>query len=162
MDPVQSAQSKICDLQKITKDFEPMRGQYPLVTTNGCFDLLHAGHIRSFAFAAEQSPYVVVLVNSDASVQKLKGAGRPIQPTQDRALIIASIQFVWRVCIFNEDTPVNALQILKPNIHLKGEEYKDQTIPEQAVLQSYGGKMVYVPTYKGLSTSAIIDRIKSL
>ena len=162
MDILKTAEQKIKSPIDISQAFQPLKGQYPLVTTNGCFDLLHYGHLKSLAFANEYSPYLVVLINSDNSVKKLKSIGRPIQADHDRAIALACLSFVWRVAIFQEDTPLEALKIIKPDIHIKGEEYKDKEIPEKKWIESYGGKMIFAPAYKGISTSTLIAKIKSL
>jgi len=152
-------EQKIKSVTSIADDFLPLRATYPLVTTNGCFDLLHIGHLQNLLTGAGLSPYLVVLLNSDVSVKQLKGSNRPIQTEHDRALILASLSVVWRVAIFNEPTPVRALEILKPNIHVKGAEYEHQEIPEKHLIPKWGGKLVFAPELPNKRTSLLINQL---
>lgn len=133
-----------------------------LVTTNGSFDMFHAGHLRSLKFAKEQGDILIVGVNSDSSVKKYKSKKRPIIPEEQRAEIVASIIYVDYVVLFDETTPVNLLSMIKPDIHVKGSEYKEN-IPEKEVVEKYGGKVVFIERHElKISTSEIIKTIQEL
>jgi len=131
-----------------------------LVTTNGCFDLLHAGHIRYLAEAATLGDLLVVGINSDASVKRLKGPARPLQNEYDRALIVASLAMVDAVFIFGEEDPRAFLEILRPDVHVKGGDYPNDII-EKPVVEKYGGRVRIVSLYKGFSTSSMVSKIRS-
>lgn len=165
MDNLTTLQNKVIspkNLKNMAEQFAPLRGQYPMVTTNGCFDLLHFGHLKLLTFCASLSPYVVVLLNSDASVRQLKGPSRPIQDEQSRSLLLAGFSFVWRVCLFREQTPIETLKILRPNIHVKSSEYQSQQIPEEQLMRELGGEMKYFPLEPNFSTTQLIQKIKQL
>jgi len=130
-----------------------------LVTTNGCFDLLHAGHIKYLADAAALGDLLVVGINSDASVSRLKGPDRPIQNEIDRALLIWSLKMVDYTFIFPENDPIAFLEILKPDIHVKGGDYTPEQLPEKSIVEKHGGKIVIVPFTSGLSTTSIVKKI---
>jgi phosphoheptose isomerase len=136
-----------------------------VVWTNGCFDLLHAGHVRALQAAKQLGDILVVGINSDGSVRQLKGAGRPLMPVADRAEILAALQCVDAVVIFGESTPKAALMRLKPEIHCKGNEYncsKGRTLPEASTVASYGGRIKYLPMLPFLSTTRLIQQIRRL
>lgn len=130
-----------------------------LVTTNGCFDLLHAGHIKYLADAASLGDLLVVGINSDASVSRLKGPERPIQNEIDRALLIWSLKMVDYTFIFPENDPIAFLEVLKPDIHVKGGDYTPDQLPEKSIVEKHGGKIVIVPFTTGLSTTSIVKKI---
>ena len=130
-----------------------------VVWTNGCFDLLHVGHLRSLEAAKRLGDVLVVGVNGDESVRRLKGPGRPVVPAEDRAAMVAALRPVDRVVIFGEDTPEAALERLRPEIHAKGADYADKPIPEREVVERHGGRVVLLPLVEGWSTSGLLDRI---
>ncbi len=130
-----------------------------IVFTNGCFDLLHIGHIRLLEFAKNQGDILVLAINSDASVRRLKGEKRPIVCEADRAEVLSALSCVDYVVIFDEDTPVETIEKIKPHIHVKGGDYDMDKIPEAAVLKSYGGEMRRFDFVDGRSSTNIIDRI---
>lgn len=130
-----------------------------LVTTNGCFDLIHAGHVRYLADAAALGDLLVVGINSDASVARLKGPSRPIQNELDRALLIGSLKMVDFTFVFHEDDPKAFLEILKPDIHVKGGDYVPEKLPEKEIVEKFGGKIVIVPFVTGHSTTSIVNKI---
>ncbi|HEU4433872.1 MAG TPA: adenylyltransferase/cytidyltransferase family protein [Pyrinomonadaceae bacterium] len=130
-----------------------------IVLANGCFDVLHVGHVRYLAGARELGDVLVVGVNSDEQVARLKGAGRPVMPAAERAEIVASLEFVTYVTIFDEPTVEQLLLTLKPDVHAKGTDYTEETVPERAVVRSYGGRVAIVGDPKDHSTSAILTRI---
>jgi D-glycero-beta-D-manno-heptose 1-phosphate adenylyltransferase len=129
-----------------------------IVLANGCFDILHAGHVRYLEGARALGDVLVVGINSDAQVATLKGAGRPILPERDRAELVASLQAVDLVTIFTEPTVTELLLAIKPNIHAKGTDYTEETVPERDVVRSYGGRVAIVGDPKDHSTSEIIRR----
>ncbi len=134
-----------------------------VVWTNGCFDLLHLGHVRSLQAAHALGDLLVVGVNGDASVRALKGAGRPIVPVEERVELLAALECVDCVVVFDERTPETALERLKPDVHCKGAEYAPphgKPIPEAAIVESYGGRVAYLPLVSGLSTSALLHRLR--
>jgi phosphoheptose isomerase len=130
-----------------------------VVWTNGCFDLLHAGHVRSLKAARALGDVLVVGLNSDESVRRLKGDGRPIVDAEQRAEVLAALAPVDYVVVFDEDTPEEALARLQPEIHTKGEDYADREIPERRVVESYGGRVELLPLVAGLSTTALAERL---
>ena len=130
-----------------------------IVLANGCFDVLHVGHVRYLAGARELGDVLVVGINSDAQVERLKGAGRPVMPAAERAEIVASLEPVTYVTIFDEPTVEQLLLSLKPDVHAKGTDYTEETVPERAVVRSYGGRVAIVGDPKDHSTSAILTRL---
>ena len=132
-----------------------------VVWTNGCFDLLHVGHIRSFRDANALGDILIVGINSDASVRAIKGDSRPIINQADRAEVIAALEMVDYVTIFDESTPVAALSRLRPDIHCKGAEYADgaRPVPERDIVLGYGGQIRFLPFHPGRSTTELVDRI---
>ncbi len=132
-----------------------------IVFTNGCFDLFHAGHLEILRRAAELGDVIVVGVNSDASVGRLKGAGRPIFPQSHRADLIASLEFVKHVVVFDEDTPLRLIQQVKPDILVKGEDWRGKEVVGEDVVKSRGGRVEFVRHVAGLSTSGIIEKVRA-
>ncbi|HYA18551.1 MAG TPA: adenylyltransferase/cytidyltransferase family protein [Bryobacteraceae bacterium] len=132
-----------------------------VVWTNGCFDLLHAGHARSLAGAKALGDILIVGINSDESVRALKGPGRPIMNEEDRAELLAALEAVDYVTVFSEPDPIRALSLLEPDIHCKGAEYADgsRPMPERATVAAYGGEVRFLPLYPGRSTTDIIEQI---
>ncbi len=130
--------------------------------TNGCFDIIHRGHLESLKIAAAAADELVVALNSDASVAELKGEGRPILPEEDRAALIAALKPVSAVTIFNEPTPLQCIVHLRPDALVKGAEYKEEDIVGAREVKSWGGEIVRVPMVEGWSTSQIIKAIQKL
>ena len=129
--------------------------------TNGCFDILHEGHIFSLSQAAGEADYLVVGVNSDSSTKKLKGPDRPVNHEHSRALLLASLVIVDAVVIFDEDTPLELITALKPDVLVKGGDYTiDQIVGAKEVIAN-GGRVVINPIVEGFSTTGIIEQIKS-
>ncbi len=131
-----------------------------IVLANGCFDVLHAGHVRYLQGARALGDVLVVGINSDAQVARLKGEGRPVLPGRERAEIVASLEAVSLVTIFEEPTVTELLLALKPDIHAKGTDYTEDSVPERDVVRSFGGKVRIVGDPKDHSTSELISRIK--
>jgi rfaE bifunctional protein nucleotidyltransferase chain/domain len=132
-----------------------------VVWTNGCFDLLHVGHVRGLQQARGLGDVLVVGVNGDRSVRRLKGAGRPIVPEAERAEVLAALGCVDHVLVFGEDTPTEVLARLRPDVHCKGADYappSTRPIPEAAVVRSYGGRLAFLNFSPGVSTSDIARR----
>ena len=128
-----------------------------VVATGGCFDLLHAGHVETLRAARALGDFLVVCLNSDHSVTRLKGAGRPLVPQADRAQVLNALDCVDAVVVFDEDTPTQVLQRLRPHIWAKGGDYDGRTLPEASALASWGGQAVVLPYLKGRSTSALVS-----
>jgi len=136
-----------------------------VVWTNGCFDLFHAGHARSLRAARSLGDVLVVGLNSDSSVRRLKGLGRPILPAVERAELLASLVCVDHVVVFDDDTPEECIRLLRPAVHCKGADYappSGKPIPEAALVEAYGGRVAFLPLVEGLSTSELIRRIRDL
>ncbi|MBN1308691.1 MAG: D-glycero-beta-D-manno-heptose 1-phosphate adenylyltransferase [Chitinispirillaceae bacterium] len=153
---------KAMDVHEVRKIVAPLRKTgKTLVTTNGCFDLLHAGHINYLHDAAMEGDLLVVGINSDESVSRLKGPSRPIQKEHDRVLLVAALKVVDYAFIFPEDDPCAFLEILQPDIHVKGGDYRPEGLPETEVVEKHGGRVVIVPFAHGYSTSLLIDRVRS-
>jgi rfaE bifunctional protein nucleotidyltransferase chain/domain len=127
-----------------------------VVATGGCFDLLHAGHVQVLQAARGLGDCLVVLLNSDASVRRLKGPDRPLQPEGDRAAVLRALACVDAVQVFDEDTPVAALERLRPDLWAKGGDYAATELPETAVLREWGGEVVILPFLSGRSTTRLI------
>lgn len=130
--------------------------------TNGCFDILHEGHIYSLSQAAQEADLLVVGVNADASVKKLKGADRPINNQHSRSLILASLVVIDAVVIFEEDTPLNLINIVKPDVIVKGGDYTIEQIVGAKETIANGGRVVINPIVQGFSTTDIIKKIKGI
>lgn len=128
-----------------------------VVATGGCFDLLHPGHVRLLRDARRLGDLLVVLVNADASVTRLKGPGRPVQPEQDRAAVLAAVDAVDVVVLFSEDTPVAALDQLRPDLFAKGGDYAATDLPETTALARWGGEVVVLPYLSGRSTTRLLE-----
>jgi D-beta-D-heptose 7-phosphate kinase/D-beta-D-heptose 1-phosphate adenosyltransferase len=129
--------------------------------TNGCFDLIHAGHIQALAFARAQADLLVVGLNSDRSVRQLKGAARPIYPVAERARILAALEAVDYVVVFDETRAEKIIRAVKPDVLIKGEDWRGKTVDGQAFVESRGGKVALAPLLGGRSTSGTIDRMNS-
>jgi len=137
---------------------EKARGK-TIVLANGCFDLFHVGHIRYLRAARAKGDVLVVAINSDSSVRKLKGKGRPILPQRERAEILAAFSFVDYVTAFSEPTVTRVLLALRPDVHVKGSDYSRATVPEKDTVKSYGGRVAIVGGPKIRDTSQVIRDI---
>lgn len=150
--------SKILTLQDLLARFKTERPKV-IVTTNGCFDIVHSGHVSYLDWAKSQGDCLVLLLNTDASVRRLKGPSRPIVNEADRAAVLAALSAVDYVCFFDEDTPIEALKAIHPDVHVKANQYTEETLPEADVLKSMGTQMAFAPMLEGISTSDLIQRI---
>ena len=128
-----------------------------VVATGGCFDVVHAGHVASLQAARRLGDRLVVLLNSDASVRRLKGPQRPVHPVQDRVAVLESLECVDAVVVFDEDTPAEALASLRPDVWAKGGDYAAATMPEAGLVESWGGRVVLLPYLQGRSTTRILS-----
>ena len=131
-----------------------------IVFANGAFDLLHAGHVRYLAAARREGDWLAVGVNSDSSVARLKGPGRPVVPEAERAEIVAALESVDGVVIFGEDSPSALLSELRPDVHAKGTDYAPETVPERDVVAGYGGRTRIVGDPKDHATTDLLARIR--
>jgi D-glycero-beta-D-manno-heptose 1-phosphate adenylyltransferase len=132
-----------------------------IVFTNGCFDILHKGHIRYLADASELADVFIVGLNADSSIKRIKGPNRPLQDQESRAISLSALVFVDYVVLFGEDTPLELLRIIKPNVLVKGGDYQVEAIVGYDLVNSYGGQVITLPLVKGYSTTSIIKKISS-
>jgi len=150
---------KIKDRRGLRKILQGLKREgKKIVFTNGCFDLLHIGHVRYLQKAKRLGDVLVVAINTDSSVRRIKGKGRPITPQRERAEILASLGSVDYVTLFGEETPYKLIKLLKPDILVKGGDWKKEDIVGSDIVE----KTVSLPYIKGISTSEIIKRIKGL
>ena len=134
----------------------------PLVFTNGVFDVLHRGHVSYLAQARSLGAALLVAVNSDASARRLgKGPERPLNGQIDRALVIAALQAVDYVMLFDEDTPCALIERVRPDVYVKGGDYDVERLAETALVRSWGGRAVAIPFVEGYSTTSLVERIRS-
>ncbi len=133
----------------------------PVVFTNGVFDLLHPGHIDVLLGARAEGAALVVGLNSDASVQRLKGPSRPVRQQHERAYVLAALEMVDAVVVFNEDTPLALVEALQPDVIVKGGDYSPDTIVGAEVVRARGGRVVVIPLVPGQSTTSIIAKLQS-
>ncbi|MFB3854913.1 MAG: adenylyltransferase/cytidyltransferase family protein [Vicinamibacterales bacterium] len=127
---------------------------------NGCFDILHVGHVRYLQAAAREADRLIVAVNSDESVRGLKGPGRPLLGQAERAEIVAALRGVDFVVIFDDETVARLLELLRPDVHCKGTDYTIDTVPERETVRSYGGRVAIVGDPKDHSTADLVSRIR--
>jgi rfaE bifunctional protein nucleotidyltransferase chain/domain len=130
-----------------------------VVFTNGCFDILHLGHVEYLEAASQLGDVLVVGVNSDASVRRLKGPSRPVLPQEARARLLAALEFVEAVFIFEEDTPEKLIEALRPDVLVKGGDYTEDQIVGASFVRAYGGEVVTLPYVEGYSTTGIIQKL---
>ena len=144
------------------KNISNLRGELQgkkIVFTNGCFDILHVGHVRYLTAAKNFGDVLIVGLNTDESVKKLKGASRPINNQDDRAEVLLGLKAVDHVIFFGEDTAENLIAELQPDIYVKGGDYTLETLPEAKIVQAYGGQIELVKLVAGKSTTKIIEKI---
>jgi len=152
---------KILSLKKLLKELKKRKGR-KIVFTNGCFDILHAGHVRYLKKAKSLGDMLVLGLNSDSSVRNIKGKGRPIVNQKDRAEVVSSLSPVDYVVIFNEPTPIKLIEAVKPGILVKGADWKRGKIVGENFMKSYGGRVARIRLFEGRSTTDIIKRILAL
>ena len=131
-----------------------------VVTTNGCFDILHVGHVRYLEKTKTFADFSIVLLNSDKSVKSIKGEGRPINNENDRAEILCALSWVDYVVLFDEDSPRDLLEEIKPDVHTKGADYSVETLPEADVILNNGGRIEFITFVEGKSTTNTINAMK--
>ena len=153
---------KIKDLQELKKaiDFHRKKDK-KIVFTNGCYDLIHIGHLRCFREGKRLGDILIVALNSDRSARSIKGPPRPIIPQEERAEIVSSLESVDYVTIFDQDDPLDIIASVKPDILVKGGDWNLNTIVGREIVESYGGKVFVLPLVKGVSTTQIIKTIAS-
>jgi len=137
---------------------ESFRQKNRIVFTNGCFDLLHRGHIYYLSKARELGDILVIGLNSDASVTRLKGAGRPLNPVRARAEVLGALVMIDYVIIFEEDTPINLISAIRPDMLVKGGDYEKENIVGYREVISWGGEVVTIPLLEGYSTTSMIKK----
>ncbi len=151
--------SKILSADAFLRRWAPPRNER-LVFTNGCFDLLHPGHVAYLAEARALGDALVVGLNSDASVRRLKGEGRPLMGVEDRAAVLAGLAAVDGICVFDEDTPKALIAALLPDVLVKGGDYRVEEVVGREEVEAAGGELVILPFRNGYSTTDIIERIR--
>jgi rfaE bifunctional protein nucleotidyltransferase chain/domain len=157
MTTLEVTQSKIFDRQILSQRIAMWRFQNKkVIFTNGCFDILHRGHIEYLSKARDLGDVLVVGVNTDSSVKRIKGENRPVQDEVSRAQILASLRFVEAVILFDEDTPYELISLVKPDILVKGGDYSEATIVGADIVKTNGGEVVTIPLTPGYSTSRIL------
>lgn len=157
---MRSARSKIASLEDVVRALGVDRGT--VVLANGVFDLFHVGHARYLQAARALGDALVVAVNSDRSTRAYKGEGRPVIPESERAEIVASLECVDHVVIFDEPDVRKILETLRPSVHAKGTDYTEASVPERAVVERYGGRVAICGDPKDHSSTAILDKLKHL
>jgi D-glycero-beta-D-manno-heptose 1-phosphate adenylyltransferase len=162
MSQLELIRNKVCSADAATATITEWRNstECKIVFTNGCFDILHRGHIDYLSHAADMGTHLVIGINSDSSVQRLKGPSRPINDQQSRAEVIAALQFVKLVIVFGDDTPLGLISQLKPDVLVKGGDYQLNNIVGADVVNKYGGMVTTIPFVPGYSTSAIEKKIR--
>jgi rfaE bifunctional protein nucleotidyltransferase chain/domain len=156
------AAEKIGTLDEVRRRVEEARAAGRTVAfANGCFDVLHVGHVRYLEGARAEADVLVVGVNGDGSVRRLKGEGRPVLPEGDRALLVAAVRAVDHVVVFADDDVARLLLALRPDVHCKGTDYTPDTVPERDVVRSYGGRVAIVGDPKNHDTRVLLQRIRT-
>ena len=161
MNHLETVNSKIVDDQKLERELNRARliGK-TIVFTNGCFDILHRGHVEYLAQASDYGDILVLGLNSDASVRKLKGPRRPINDEQSRATIMASLKYVDFIYIFDEETPYSLINRVQPDVLIKGGDYKIEDIVGYDIVTAKGGRVLTIPFVDGFSTTGLIEKMK--
>lgn len=152
---------KVCSWEELETNLAPLRGNKKIVFTNGCFDLLHVGHVRYLQEAKSLGDILVVALNTDESVKKIKGPSRPVQNESDRAEILAALGCVDFTTLFSEETPAQIIRIVKPDVLVKGGDWKVDQIVGSDFVQSIGGKVYSLNFVDGKSTTNLIHKAKN-
>ena len=159
---MREAASKIAPLAEVeARVTEARRAGKSVALANGCFDVLHVGHVRYLEGARAEADLLVVGVNGDASVRRLKGGDRPVLPAADRASLVAALRAVDHVVVFEEDDVANLLRSLRPDVHCKGTDYTVDTVPEREIVRAYGGRVAIVGDPKDHDTRRLLARLRS-
>lgn len=158
MTTLEVTKSKIFDTKVLSQRVAMWKFQgRKIVFTNGCFDILHRGHIEYLSQARDLGDVLIIGLNTDASVKRIKGDGRPVQDENSRALILATLRFVEAVVLFDEDTPYNLIELVKPDVLVKGGDYTEDNIVGADIVKANGGEVVTIPLTEGYSTSKILN-----
>ncbi|MBN2669602.1 MAG: D-glycero-beta-D-manno-heptose 1-phosphate adenylyltransferase [Bacteroidales bacterium] len=153
---------KILNQDQLKKILSQIRAEeQSVVFSNGCFDLVHLGHIEYLSKAADLADVFILGLNTDESVQRLKGTKRPLQDQKSRAMLMASLSFIDYVVLFNEDTPYELIQTVQPDVLVKGDDYKIEEVVGFDIVQKKGGKVITIELTKGYSTTNIVEKIKN-
>ncbi|WP_421077483.1 D-glycero-beta-D-manno-heptose 1-phosphate adenylyltransferase [Methanothermococcus sp. Ax23] len=128
-----------------------------IVFTNGCFDIIHKGHVEYLNHAKKFGDILIVGINSDESIKKIKGDKRPIIPLESRIYILDNLKSIDFVVPFDEETPINLIKIIKPDVHVKGGDYNEEDLPESKIIKECGGKVKIIPLVEGFSTTNVIE-----
>ena len=159
---IQHTHSKVMPLRDLLRRVSVWRSERKkIVFTNGCFDLLHLGHITLLQKARELGDILIVALNSDASIRHLKGEGQPINRESDRALVLAGLGAVDAVVVYDEDTPVELLRLIQPDVLVKGANYRRQEIVGWEIVESYGGEVARIPIVEGHSSSGLVQKVRT-
>ena len=154
---------KLLSINSLIEELGRHRRQKEIIVfTNGCFDVVHRGHIEFLKFCKSQGDIVVVGLNSDSSVKVIKGTDRPINNQFDRAAVLAAMQPVDYISVFDEPDPLNLIKKVKPDVLVKGQDWADKGIVGQEFVESYGGKVVLAPLVEGKSSTTTIEKMKAL
>lgn len=162
MENIASFYNKIIKDEKIltqTLSLWKFKGQ-KIVFTNGCFDILHRGHVEYLYQASLQGDRLILGLNTDASISRIKGPDRPINNQDARAIVLAALEFIDTIVLFDEDTPYELIKTVKPNVLVKGDDYKPEEIVGYDIVHSNGGKVVTVPMVEGFSTTSTLSKLK--
>ncbi len=153
---------KVLTPRGLQRELRRLRHGRKVVFTNGCFDIMHAGHVRYLEKAKRLGDILVVGLNSDRSVRKIKGRGRPVVSERDRAAVLAALKVVDYVVLFDEPTPIRLIEVVRPDVLVKGADWKQGQIVGEELVRSYGGRVRRITLLEGRSTTKIIDRILRL
>ncbi|MCF8378492.1 MAG: D-glycero-beta-D-manno-heptose 1-phosphate adenylyltransferase [Bacteroidales bacterium] len=156
-----NARKKIASKIISASDFLALHSKEKIVFTNGCFDIIHKGHIEYLSRASDFGSKLIIGLNSDLSVRRLKGEGRPVQDEDSRALILASMEFVDYVILFQEDTPYELINLIQPDVLIKGGDYKPEEIVGYDLVTKKGGEVYCLNFVDGYSSTKIINKLKS-
>ncbi len=153
---------KIATIDSLAETVRELKaGGKRVVFTNGCFDILHKGHVELFRAARKHGDVLVVAINSDGSVRRLKGPGRPVFDQSERAEVLIAMESVNFVCVFDEDTPLETILKIHPDVLVKGADWTDKGIVGQEEVEAWGGEVVAVPLLAGQSSTGVVERILS-
>ncbi|MBN1474290.1 MAG: D-glycero-beta-D-manno-heptose 1-phosphate adenylyltransferase [Syntrophaceae bacterium] len=155
--------NKIFDRNTLKKKLDTLKKQGKKIAfTNGCFDILHVGHVRYLREAKKTADILVLALNSDTSVKKIKGEKRPLVAQEDRAEIMAALEFIDFVTIFDETTPLELINLLKPDVLIKGGDWAEDKVVGRDEIKKWGGKLTLIPEINGKSTTSIVDKIRQV
>ena len=161
MSHLKRIKNKIFSTERISRQVDIWKNYgKEIVFTNGCFDIIHRGHIEVLARAADLGDKLIVGLNTDASIQKLKGKDRPIIQENSRAILLAALDFIDAIVLFSEETPLDLINTIKPDILAKGGDYKIDTIVGHEIVKENGGEVILIPFVDGFSSTNIINKIK--